>query len=88
MTYMLCKHRVIDFARWQKIFASHEEAQRQSGLHLIHLLHEMSNPNDIVYLFKVDDLKKAQTFTQAPGASQAAQDSGVVGTVEIRYLSD
>ena len=51
MLYMLCKHRVADFTKWHGVFASHAEAQRIAGLHLLHLLRDTADPNHIVYLF-------------------------------------
>jgi len=88
MHYMLCKHRVIDFNQWYGIFKSHEQAQHDAGLHLLHLLHDTSNANHVVYLFRVDDVTKARTFTQAPEAEKAADDSGVIGPFELLLLHD
>jgi hypothetical protein len=88
MTYMLCKHRVHDFERWHKIFASHAEAQRKSGLHLLYLLRATNDQNQIVYLFKVDDMDVAKAFTQAPEATEAGEQSGVIGKPEIILLND
>jgi hypothetical protein len=33
-------------------------------------------------------VNKAKAFTQAPDASQAAQDSGVIGVPELLFLND
>jgi len=88
MQYMLCKHRVVDFNRWYRIFKSHEQAAHEAGLHLLHLLRDTSDPNHIVHLFRVDDVAQARAFTQAPEAEEAANDSGVVGPFELLYLAD
>ncbi len=88
MTYMLCKHRVADFSRWHKVFASHTEAQKRAGLHLLYLLREDSDPNSLVYLFKVEDVPRAQAFTETPAAAEAAQESGIIGPFELLYLHD
>ena len=88
MFYLLGRHKVADFARWHKVFASHAEAQRQAGLHLLHLLRDTADPNDVVILFRADDPNKARAFTKAPGAREAAAQSGVIGVPEILLLSD
>lgn len=88
MTYILCKHKVVDFSRWHRIFESHAEAQRKAGIHLLYLLRETSDPNSLVYLFRVEDLDKAHAFTETTEASQAAQDSGIIGPFELLYLHD
>lgn len=88
MLYLLCQHKVADFARWHQVFKSHAEAQQEAGLHLLYLLRDAADPNYVVILFKVDDLKKARAFTESPNAGKAAQISGVIGVPKILFLSD
>ena len=85
---MFCRHRVRDFERWHRVFATHAEAQEKSGLHLLYLLRDTNDQNHIVYLFKVDNMDSAKAFTEAPEASAAAEESGVIGTQEIILLND
>ncbi len=86
--YLFCKHRVADYDRWHRVFATRAEAQRQAGLHLLHLLRDTADPNLVVLLFRVDDPEKARAFTGSPDAGQAAEDSGVVGAAEVLLLSE
>lgn len=88
MTYLLCRHKVADFAKWHAVFRAHAEAQRESGLHLLHLLREAADPNSVVMLFRVEDVVKARAFTQAPAARAAGQASGVIGVPEMAFLVD
>ncbi len=88
MYYLLCKHKVADYAKWRRVFDSHVEAARESGLHLLHVLRDTVDPNLVVLLFRVDDLSKAKAFTEAPSASEAAESSGVIGVPEISFLSE
>ena len=88
MKYLLCKHKVQDFDRWHHVFASHDQAQRDSALHLLHLLRDGADPNNVVMLFRIDDLDKANAFLNAPEAEAAADISGVIGTPEVLYLND
>jgi hypothetical protein len=88
MYYLLCKHKVADFEMWHAVFRSHAEAQREAGLHILHVLRDASDPDVVVMWFRVDDLGKARAFTSAPEAHEAADDSGVIGVPELFYLSD
>jgi hypothetical protein len=88
MNYMLCRNRVQDFSRWYDVFRSHRDAQREAGLTLLHLLRDLSDPNNVVMFFSVADIDKARAFTGAPEARQAADLSGVLGTPELLLLSD
>lgn len=88
MHYLLCKHEVVDYAKWRGVFDSHAEAQRESGLHLLHLLRDTADPNLVVLLFRVDDVSKARAFIRAPSAREAGESSGVIGVPEVSFLSD
>jgi len=87
MLYLMARHELADFDRWNRLFRSHAEAQRKAGLHLVYLLREVGDPNKVIALFTVDDLEKAQAFTGAPGARQAAEQAGVI-SVGMSYWSD
>lgn len=88
MHCLMARHRVADFDSWNAVFRSHAGAQREAGLHLLHLLRDAADPNLVVILFTADDPAKARAFTQAPSAGEAAEASGVIGTPEISLLSD
>ncbi|UCE58390.1 MAG: hypothetical protein JSU63_13220 [Phycisphaerales bacterium] len=88
MHYMLCKNKVADYAKWRQVFDSHAKAHRESGLHLLHLLREMDDPNTIVFMFKVDDMDKVQAFINAPEAAEGAKQGGVIGQTEVTFLTD
>ncbi len=88
MYYLLVKHRVADLTRWHAVFRSHFEAQSAAGLHLVHLLRDVSEPNLVVILFSVEDLDRARAFTSARSAADAASASGVIGAPEVRLLTD
>lgn len=88
MHYMLCKHQVADYATWRQVFDSHTEAHRESGLQLLHLLRNLDDPHMVVFLFEVDDLGKARAFIDTPDARESAERSGVIGQVEITFLTE
>jgi hypothetical protein len=88
MLYLLCKHKVADFKKWHQVFEFHAEAQRKAGLHLLHLLRDAADPNNVVLLFRADDLKKARAFIETPDAHASAEKSGVIGVPEILFLNE
>ncbi len=87
MFYLLARHKLSNFDKWNRIFRSHAEAQRKAGLHLLHVLRDVTDPAIVVAIFEVDDLSRAQAFTGAPGAYEAGRIGGVI-SVELSYLSD
>ena len=44
MTYMLCRNRGADFAKWSRGFDSHTTGHRESGLKLVHLWRDVDDP--------------------------------------------
>jgi len=87
MFYLLCKHKVTDFAKWHEVFKSHADAQREAGLYLLHLLRDTADPSLVVMLFRTDDPQRAKAFTETPDAREAGEISGVIGVPEILLLS-
>ena len=88
MLYLWVRHKVADFDKWYSVFASHDEAQKEAGLHLLHLLRDTDDPNLVVLLFRVDDVEKTKAFIEAPSAYEAAENSGVIGEPEFSFLRD
>ncbi len=87
MLYLLARHQLSDFDKWNRLFRSHAEAQRKAGLHILHVLRDVTDPSIVVALFKVDDLARAEAFTGAPGAHDARRIGGVI-SVDLSYRSD
>ena len=46
MHYLIVKHRVADFAQWQRVFEEHGPAARRGGLELLHVLRDMADPQE------------------------------------------
>jgi hypothetical protein len=78
MRYMLCRNRVADYTKWRNIFDSHTEAHREAELRLRHLWRNIDDPNNVFFLFEVNDIKKAQAFVNAPEAAQTGREAGVL----------
>lgn len=87
MISMLCRNRVADFSRWKVVFASHADAHRQAGLRLVHIGREVSDPNNVFFLFEIESLEKAQAFIGDADAGHAAESSGVLDG-EYHFVED
>lgn len=78
MTYMLCRNRVKDFARWEAVFSSHDDDQQNSGLKLSNMWRSVDEPNNVFMMFEVSDIDKARAFISDPKAAEAGEISGVI----------
>jgi hypothetical protein len=56
MPYLFVRQKVRDFDKWDSVFGSHAEAQRQAGFKNLQLLRDASDPNTIVCFFEIEDL--------------------------------
>lgn len=88
MAYLYVRQRVADFDHWYKIFKSHAQAQREAGLKNLQLLRDVADQNIIVCIFEVENLEKARAFTEAPEASIAQKESGIIGEPEVLFLEE
>jgi hypothetical protein len=76
--HLLCRNKVKDFAQWKRIFESHAEAHKASGLAREWLRQSVGDPNEIFYSFLVTDEAKARAFISAPAVPDAQKESGLV----------
>ena len=86
MVLMIAKQRVASFDSWEKVFYSHQEAQKEAGLYLLHVVRNMSDQQEVYAIFEVKDLSKAKAFVTSPGIPEAQRLSGVIGETEIVFL--
>ncbi len=88
MHYLLVKHKVANVAQWKRVFEENGQAARQGGMELVRVLRDTADPNLVFVLCKINNLKKAQAFTQAAGASDSAKKGTVIGTPEGWWLTE
>jgi len=81
-----CRNKVADFEKWKAVFDSHTQAHREAGLILQHLWQNIDDPNDVFFLFEVEDISKAKAFITSPAAPDAKEKSGIIGEPEIYFL--
>lgn len=78
MKYMLCRNRVTDYQRWRNVFDSHASAQRDAGMRVVHVWRKVDEPNNIFFLFEIDDIAAVHAFMDEPAATRGRKDAGVI----------
>ena len=78
MRYMLCRNRVRDYHTWREVFDSHAAIQREAGMRVVHIWRAVDEPNNVFFLFEIDDIEAVQAFMSEPAAAQGRTDAGVV----------
>jgi hypothetical protein len=86
MPHILVRHKVSDFSKWKSAYDTHAPARQEGGLKEEHLLRNMDDPNEVILLFEIKDLKKAREFTASANLREAMQDAGVVDKPDIYFL--
>lgn len=87
MVYMLCMNKLKDYKVWRKIFSAHKKAHIEAGLHLKNLWHSSENPNEIYFVFAVDDVKAAEAFLYDPANKHVGKEAGVIDGW-IKYVEE
>ena len=78
MTHLLCRNRVRDYDRWKAVFDANRADCDAAGLRLVRLWRELTEPENVFFLFEVEDMERARAFLAAPEAARAGEESGVV----------
>jgi hypothetical protein len=75
---LLCRNKVRDFDQWKRVFVSHRDAHRAAGLVLVSFWRSIDDVKDVFFLFEIDDRENAESFMNAPDATVAANEAGVI----------
>ena len=86
MTYLMIRHKVVDFRKWKPVYDAHAPARAKAGLKEEHLLRNIDNPDEIVILFSTDDLGKAKAFAASADLHEAMQKAGVTDKPDLYFL--
>jgi len=88
MPTMIVRHRVKDFDAWRSIYEEHGAARRQYGITDVSLHRDVEDPNDVVIVFRVDDLGRAQEFAATEDLRETMERAGVVSEPTVWFLQD
>ena len=89
MPYLLVRHKVDDYERWQSVFDHHHGATReQSGSKGGWILRNADDPNELVILLEWDSLDNARHFANADELREAMQRAGVADQQDVYFLEE
>jgi hypothetical protein len=86
MPYLLVRHKVADFSKWQPAYDAHSPARQKAGLKEEHLLRNTDDPNEVILLFEAADLQKAKEFAASSDLRERMQEAGVIDKPDIYFL--
>lgn len=82
---MLIKHTVADYEKWKPAYDAHGSVRKQYGQTDLDLLRGIDNPNQVLIVEKIADLKKAKDFTMLSDLKETMQKAGVNSAPEFFY---
>jgi hypothetical protein len=87
MPYLLVRHKVADFSKWKSAYEAHSGARQKAGLKEEHLLRNTESPDEVIILFKAEEIQKAKEFAGSSNLREAMQNAGVIDKPDIYFLS-
>lgn len=86
MAYLLIRHKVKDFPKWKSGFDAHGSTREKSGSKGGYLFRNADDPNEVVVVFKWDDLEKARKFASSEDLKKIMEKAGVIDKPDIYFL--
>lgn len=87
MVYLLLRHTIGDYGRWQESFARHLAARQAGGAtNEAYVMRNVDNAQEIIVLLGWHDLARARAFTNSVSLQTALKQMGVIGVSEIYVL--
>jgi hypothetical protein len=87
-SYMLVRHKVRDFSVWKAGYNAHLPKRVEAGLTEAHLFQTDPDLNEVVVLFKAEDLGRARAFAASANLRETMEKLGVIGRPDIYFLND
>jgi hypothetical protein len=85
---LIVRHTVKDFDVWKPIYQDHEAMRQRYGISESGLYRDVEKPNDVVLVFRVEDIERAREFGQTADLRDAMQRAGVVSEPSFWLLED
>jgi hypothetical protein len=86
-SYILIRHKVRDFSQWKPGYDAHLPKRNEAGLTEKYLLRGAKDPNEVIILFEVKDMKRAEDFAGSLDLRETMQKVGVVDKPDIYFLN-
>ena len=88
MAHMLIKHHVRDYAVWRAVFDDNANLRAEYGATYAHVFRNADDPDNVVVMFRWDDLDNARRYAVDPRLKAAMQEAGVIGPPEVIFLAE
>ncbi len=86
MTYLYGHHKVRDFDTWKPYFDNDDARRQEAGVHLVNLFQSTKDPNEVHFLFTVDDPKVMQEMMESEDMEKKMKEAGVLSEPQIYVL--
>jgi hypothetical protein len=87
MALMLIHHKVKDYAVWRTLYDAHENSRTSAGITNGKVFRKAEDPNDLLILFDVIDVTRAQSWTTSDDLKSTMQKAGVLGPPTIHFIA-
>lgn len=85
--YMLVRHKVSNFTTWKQGYDAHSPKRAEAGVTEKYLLRGSQAPNEVVVLFEVQDIGRAQAFAESADLREVMHNLGVVDKPDVYFLT-
>lgn len=79
--------KVADYAKWRPVFDADDTNRQAAGLTNPRVYQSMDNPNELIIVFDMADVKKAKDFASSKSLKAAMKKSGVKGKPDFWYVT-
>jgi hypothetical protein len=86
MPFAIGRHKVRDFESWKPVFDSDNERREAAGIRVVDLYRSMDDPNDVHFLFEIDDPNILRQMIDSPELSEKMREAGVISAPEFTLL--
>ena len=88
MQYVLIIHKVEDYDKWKAVYDEDTANREDNGSNGAHVFRSADNPDEVMILFKWDDLDNARKFFRSKELKKKMQDGGVQGKPNIYFIEE
>ena len=88
MAWFLIRHKVKDYNKWKTVFDEGSSNRKEMGSKGGFLFSNADDPNEVIVLIEVDDLKKVRHFAQSKALKDSEEQAGVVGQSDIVFIDN
>lgn len=75
---LLVRNKVRNFDNWKRVAEADSERGRAAGLTLRDIWRSVDDPDEVFFIFDVEDRERAETFMHTPESAAAGVEAGVI----------